>query len=53
MTLIFEISKPWQWKPGLHSSSSMLRVWWGPIAVSYLRVSFPEFTETSYYWFSR
>lgn len=50
MTLIFEISNPPQWKPGIFHSSSMVRVYWLWFALGILRVAFKEFAETSYDW---
>lgn len=50
MTVFFECSLPWQWRPGYHVGRSMVRAWTGPFAWGWLRVSFQEFVETDYRW---
>jgi len=50
MTLIIEISRPFQWKPFKFSNSIMLRFGFGWIAIAWLRVPFREFSETNYTW---
>lgn len=35
MTLIFEMSKPFQLKPGFFKSRAMVRCWWLWFAVAY------------------
>ena len=50
MTLFFEVSPPWQWRPGLHVHKTMIRVVWGPFAAAVLRVPFKDFATHAYRW---
>jgi len=50
MTLILEISRPWQWRAGRFRSRVVTRVWWGCFALAWLHVSLKEFSETAYDW---
>ena len=50
MTIIIEISRPWQWRPGRFTSRIMRRAWWGFLAVGILRIPFAEFATTAYDW---
>ena len=40
----------WNWRPGRYRSRVVYRGWWGPVAVSKLRVSHLEYASTSYDW---
>jgi len=50
MTIIFEISRPFQPRPGLFKSRHMYRAWWLWFAVGLLRVPFKEFCITEKIW---
>jgi len=50
MTLVFEISRPFQLTPGKFKSRLMYRYWWLWFAVGFLRVPFKEFCETEQAW---
>lgn len=50
MTVIFEVSGPFQRRPGVFAGRVMYRVWWGWFAIGLLRIPFNEFAATSYDW---
>lgn len=50
MTLIIEISRPFQARPGYFVSRVIYRVWWLWFAIAVLRVPFRDFAETNYHW---
>lgn len=50
MTIIFEVSKPFQPKPGYFESRLIYRVWWLWFAIGVLRVPFKEYSETPKVW---
>jgi len=50
MTIIIEIGKPFQAKPGKLDNSIIVRRWWLFFAVSKLKVPFREFCETPFKW---
>lgn len=51
MTLIIEVSKPIQWRPGYFKSRIMTRVWWLYVAVALVRVPANELMDTNrFYW---
>jgi hypothetical protein len=51
--MVIEIGKPIQWKPGKYESEVLVRYWFLVFWVSFLKVSFREFSETSYRWESK
>ncbi len=53
MTVIIEVSRPWQWRPGRHRGRQMTRLWWGWWAVGWLHLPFHEFVTTAYDWVPR
>lgn len=52
-TICFEVSDPFQVKPGYAKSNSMYRVWWGYFAITILRIRFDKFSATKYLWMER
>jgi hypothetical protein len=50
MTLIIEISNPFQARPGIHRGPAATRLWWGWFAVSWLHVPYKQFVTTAYDW---
>ena len=50
MTIIIEVSRPWQWRPGRFRSRLMTRVWWGFVAIAWLHVSYPEYVAADKEW---
>lgn len=53
MTIVFEWSRPFLWKPFYFRSRLMYRFGWTFLAVAVLRVPFPEFCETEMEWRQR
>ena len=51
MTIIFEVSNPFQKRPGKFKSRLMYRYWWLWFAVAFLRVPFEEFVVVEKEWF--
>lgn len=50
VTVIIEISRPFQICPGSYNSEVVFRVWWLFFSITFLKVSLREFSETSYTW---
>lgn len=50
MTLIFEVSRPFQFRAGRFKSRVMSRYWWGWFAVAILHIPLHEFSETVFDW---
>lgn len=50
MTIVFEISKPFQLRPGRINTDLMVRYWWLYFAVAFLKVPFKQFAETPKIW---
>ncbi len=49
-TVALEVSPPWQWKPWLFRSDSMVRVGWACFAVALIRVPFRELVTERWEW---
>jgi hypothetical protein len=50
VTIIIEVSRPFQARPGRYTSRVMYRFWWLWFAVGVLRVPLKEYSETAYAW---
>lgn len=53
MTIIIEIGRPTQWRPGYFRSRLMHRGWWLWFAVSLLRVPYDEWRQADAEWVDR
>jgi len=53
MILIFEISNPFQLKPGWFKSDIMFRVWWLWFAIAYAPMGLQEFEAIPTKWVNK
>jgi hypothetical protein len=45
VTFFIEFCGPWQWKPGVFRSTRMLRIWWGIVAIGFMRGDMKDFHD--------
>lgn len=53
MSIVFEIDRIFNRRPGFFKSRLMYRVWWLWFAVAWVRIPFPEFCATEKEWLPR
>lgn len=51
MTFTLEVSRPFQWRPGVHHHRGVSRrAWWGFVAVGVITIPYDVFATTAYDW---
>ncbi len=50
MTFLFEVSRPWLWRPFVHFGPAMFRAGGGLFAIGVIYIPFDKFTTTKWVW---
>jgi hypothetical protein len=50
MTFVFEISGPFQWRPGYYKGGRVVRVWWAWFALGWINCGFGQFCREVTGW---